>query len=46
MTSFVILVTRTEALPRPCGSLEAQLRQARTLGAHVLDPTLDHLPAA
>ena len=31
---------------RQCDALEAQLRQTRTLGAHLLDSTLHHNLAA
>lgn len=40
------IVARVEALLRQCDALEAQLRQTRTLGAHLLDSTLHHLLAA
>ena len=40
------IVARVEALLRQCDALEAQLRQARTLGAHLLDSTPHHLLAA
>ena len=40
------IVARVEALLRQCDALEAQLRQTRTLGAHLLDATLHHLLAA
>lgn len=35
-----------KGLLRQCDALEAQLRQTRTLGAHLLDATLHHLLAA
>ena len=40
------IVVRVEELLRWCDTLEAQLHQTRTLGAHLLDPTLHHLLAA
>ena len=40
------IVARVEALLRQCDALEAQLRQTRTLGAHLLESTLHHLLAA
>ena len=40
------IVARVEELLRWCGTLEAQLHQTRTLGAHLLDSTLHHLLAA
>lgn len=40
------IVARVEALLRQCDALESQLRQTRTLGAHLLDSTLHHLLAA
>jgi len=40
------IVARVEALLRQCDALAAQLRQTRTLGAHLLDSTLHHLLAA
>ena len=39
-------VARVEALLRQCDTLEAQLHQTRTLGAHLLVSTLNHLLAA
>jgi len=36
----------TKALLRQCDELEAQLRQTRTLGAHLLDATFHHHRAA
>ena len=40
------IVAQVEALLQPCDALEAQLRQTRTLGAHLLDSTLHHPLAA
>ncbi len=40
------IVARVEALLRQCDALEAQLHQTRTVGAHLLDATLQHLLAA
>ena len=40
------IVARVEELLRQSDALEAQLRQTRTLGAHLLDSTLHHLLAA
>ncbi len=40
------IVARVEELLRWCDTLEAQLSQSRTLGAHLLDSTLHHLLAA
>jgi hypothetical protein len=40
------IATRAEALMRLCETLEAQLSQSRTVGAHLLDATLHHLLAA
>jgi type I restriction enzyme S subunit len=40
------IVARVEELLRWCDTLEAQLHQTRTLGAHLLDSTLHHLLAA
>lgn len=40
------IVARVEALLRQCDALEAQLHHTRTLGAHLLDSTLDRLLAA
>ena len=40
------IVARVEELLRQCDALEAQLRQTRTLGAHLLESTLHHLLAA
>jgi hypothetical protein len=37
---------RLQALLRQCDALEAQLRQTRTLGAHLLDITLHHFLTA
>ena len=34
------------ALPQACDTLNAQLHQTRTLGAHLLASTLHHLLAA
>jgi type I restriction enzyme S subunit len=39
------IVARVEELLRWCDTLEAQLRQTRTLGAHLLASTLHHLLA-
>ncbi len=36
----------TKTFRRQCDALEAQLRQTRALGAHLLDATLHHLLAA
>jgi type I restriction enzyme, S subunit len=41
-----LIVARVEELLRWCDSLEAQLHQSRTLGAHFLESTLHHLLAA
>lgn len=38
-------LARVEALLRQCDALGAQLRQTRTLGAHLLDSTLHYLLA-
>jgi len=40
------IITPAEELLGWCGTLEAQLHQTRTLGAHLLDSTLHHLLAA
>ena len=40
------IVARVEELMRWCDTLEAQLHQTRTLGAHLLASTLHHLLAA
>jgi type I restriction enzyme S subunit len=40
------IVARVEELLRRCDTLEAQLHQTRTLGAHLLASTLHHLLAA
>ena len=40
------IVARVEELLRSCDTLEAQLHQTRTLGAHLLASTLRHLLAA
>ena len=40
------IVVRVAELLRQCDALEAQLRETRTLGAHLLDSTLHHLLAA
>lgn len=40
------IVARVEELLRWCDTLEAQLHQTRTLGAHLLASTLHHLLAA
>jgi len=40
------VVARVEELLRWCDTLEAQLHQTRTLGAHLLDSTLHHLLTA
>ena len=40
------IVARVEELLRWCDTLEAQLHQTRTLGAHLLNSTLHHLLAA
>ena len=40
------IVARVEELLRWCDTLEAQLHQTRSLGAHLLDSTLHYLLAA
>ena len=40
------IVARVEELMRLCDTLETQLSQTRTAGAHLLDSTLHHLLAA
>ena len=40
------MVLRSNILLRQCDTLEMQLRQTRTLGAHLLASTLHHLLAA
>jgi hypothetical protein len=46
MHDFAFIIVARVTLLRQCDALGAQLRQARTLGAHLLDSTLHHLLVA